>query len=155
MEGVAVTASSSAAHTSETNAPPVAIPDSLLLHRAAAQVSSRVARTLRGEGFTVEQWRVLDCLVRYGDTPMSEIASVVLLPAPTLTRLVDKLVSLALVYRATDLADRRRVLVQVSGRGRALHDRLVPLVLQAEAEALEILTPEETDDLHNLLSRFA
>jgi len=126
--------------------------DSWLLDRVASRVSSQVISSLRDEGFTLAQWRVLDCLVRQGDTPMSEIASVVLLPNPTLTRLVDKLVSLALAYRATDAVDRRRVLVHISSRGEAVYRRLGPLVLQAEADALGMLTPEQADNFHALLS---
>jgi MarR family transcriptional regulator, organic hydroperoxide resistance regulator len=49
-------------------------------------------------------------------------------PAPTLTKIVDRLVDRALVYRRADDADRRRVLVFLSDHGRAEHARLAPAV---------------------------
>jgi DNA-binding MarR family transcriptional regulator len=42
----------------------------------------------------------------------------VLLLAPKLSKLVDRMVSANLVHRRTDHADRRRVLIVVSARGR-------------------------------------
>lgn len=51
---------------------------------------------------------------------MSVIASFSLLSAPTLTKLIDRMVAANLVYRRGDEKDRRRVLVHLAPRGRAL-----------------------------------
>jgi len=48
----------------------------------------------------------------------------VLMPHPTLTKAVDRLVESALVYRRQDEADRRRVAVYLADRGRDLVRRL-------------------------------
>jgi DNA-binding MarR family transcriptional regulator len=55
---------------------------------------------------------------------MTEAAEFAMLPAPTLTKVVDRMVSLNLVYRRPDLRDRRRVLIYSAARGRRLHQRL-------------------------------
>ena len=55
---------------------------------------------------------------------MGEIASHTALPAPTATRVVDKLVDKHLAYRSPDPQDRRRVLVHLSANGRAVIDRV-------------------------------
>ena len=52
----------------------------------------------------------------------------------TLTRVVDRLASLGLVYREADPVDRRRVRVTLSVRGRAAHERLAPAVAEAERD---------------------
>jgi DNA-binding MarR family transcriptional regulator len=55
---------------------------------------------------------------------MSDLAEAVLMPHPTVTKAVDRLVDNALVYRRQDVADRRRVAVYLSDLGRDLAARL-------------------------------
>ncbi len=112
----------------------------LPLNRVLGQVERRVSRllepTLLTEGLTVDQWRVLDLLSDGAGHPMSDIAGRILVPGPTLTKLVDKLVDAAAVYRLVDSRDRRRVLAFISDSGRALHGRLQRRVATAEASVL-------------------
>lgn len=55
---------------------------------------------------------------------MSEIAQFAMLPAPSLTRLIDRMVSDNLVHRTADPGDRRRVLVHIAPRGERLRRQL-------------------------------
>lgn len=96
-----------------------------VLSRAEYEVTRRVAAVLEREGATVEQWRALSLLADGESRPMSEIAEVALLPAASLTRLVDRLVADNLVYRRGDPRDGRRVLVRITPRGAAHHRRLL------------------------------
>ncbi|MDX1892170.1 MarR family winged helix-turn-helix transcriptional regulator [Mycolicibacterium sp. 050158] len=67
---------------------------------------------------TLEGWRVLGAL-RHGDgSTMSEMSAAMAIPPPTLTRIVDKLVDGGFVLRRVDAADRRRVLIYLSARGK-------------------------------------
>lgn len=67
---------------------------------------------------TIEGWRLLGAL-RGGDgLTMSDISSAMSIPPPTLTRIVDKLVDGGFVLRRVDAADRRRVLIFLSARGK-------------------------------------
>jgi DNA-binding MarR family transcriptional regulator len=81
-------------------------------------VVHRLAEVLKVHGATVEEWRVLSFLSDDAGHTMTEIAEFALLQAPTLTKLVDRMVSANLVLRRPDDADRRRVLVFPSERGR-------------------------------------
>lgn len=65
-------------------------------------------------------WRVLLMLARGTGRSMGEIAGHTALPAPTATRIVDRLVSLRLAYRSADPLDRRRVLVHLAAEGRGV-----------------------------------
>lgn len=68
---------------------------------------------------TIEGWRVLGAL-RDGDGfTMSDMATAISIPPPTLTRIVDKLVDGGFVLRRVDASDRRRVLIYLSARGKA------------------------------------
>jgi DNA-binding MarR family transcriptional regulator len=99
-----------------------------LLSQAQRSVARELARILKDEGCTVEQWRTLALLADDSSHSMSEIAEFAMLPAPTLTRLIDRMVADNLLYRRADPHDRRRVLVHISDRGRRWHARLAERV---------------------------
>jgi DNA-binding MarR family transcriptional regulator len=94
-----------------------------LLSHAERRLVNRLAAVLADEGCSVEQWRVLSVIADDQGHPMAEIAEYALLPAPSLTKLVDRMVADNLVYRRADPHDRRRVLLHLSARGRILHQR--------------------------------
>lgn len=123
----------------------------LALETVVRRFNASTVAVLKDEGLNLEQWRVLDCLVRRDEMPMTGLADAVVVPAPTLTRIVDKLVSRALVYRSSAMSDRRRVLVHASKRGEDLHRRLAPRVAQIHASILDPLTPGQQRQFLELL----
>lgn len=122
--------------------------------RLLTVVSGRVNRAIRSvladEGLSVDEWSVLDHLTGAGPCPMSTLATATGTTAATLTRIVDRLVSRALIYRNADSGDRRRVLVHVSDRGRDVADGLRPGVRSAEERAVAELSAEERAGLARL-----
>jgi DNA-binding MarR family transcriptional regulator len=86
---------------------------------------------------------------------MTEIAAHAMVPAPTLTKIVDRLVDAALVYRRPDETDRRRVLVLLSEHGRATHDALAPQVAAVEREFIDALDTTDAAHLVHVLTRLA
>ncbi len=95
-----------------------------LITSVERRLTAALAADLEREGVSVEQWRALECLDLREGTTMSDIAGRVLVPAPTLSKLVDRLVASNLVHRRGDPQDRRRVLVLLTPRGAALRQRL-------------------------------
>jgi DNA-binding MarR family transcriptional regulator len=124
-----------------------------LLSHAEQRLAHRIERVLKPASLTLEQWRVLSLLTDGDGHAMSEIAAHALVPPPTLTKLVDKLVDRALVYRRVDDADRRRILVFLSTRGRTLHRKLDVAVRLEEGGIVEQLGSEDADDFMALLDR--
>jgi DNA-binding MarR family transcriptional regulator len=101
-----------------------------LVTQVERALTRHLARALELEASTVDEWRVLTLLIDGRGRPMSELAEFAMVPAPSLTRLVDRMVSDNLVYRKVDTRDRRRVLVRVAPRGEALHRRLLERLAQ-------------------------
>lgn len=121
---------------------PLSVTDTGLLEAlagAAHRVERRIEEALGPDGPGLDRWRVLDLLADGEGHPMSGIAAAVRVPAPTLTKIVDRLIDQGLVYRRVDETDRRRVLVLLSDRGRELHARLAPAVGEVEAALLQEL----------------
>lgn len=129
------------------------VPMGDLVGRVARRLVVEVERTLEPAGLTIEQWRVLDLLADGVGHPMAEIADHAMVPAPTCTKIVDRLADSALVYRRTDQADRRRVLVLLSEHGRDVHEEHAARVVAAEDAASGALEPSERAQLRALLER--
>ncbi|MGD9530448.1 MAG: MarR family winged helix-turn-helix transcriptional regulator [Pseudonocardia sp.] len=128
------------------------------LNRVLAQVerllTRRIEAVLSSRGMTIDQWRVVDLLADGEGHPMSEIAAAIVVPGPTLTKIVDRLVDAATVYRLVDSRDRRRVLAFLSDDGRALHTELAPRVADIEQAALATV-PGDGPALLDMLDRLA
>lgn len=105
-----------------------------LLSRAEHHAARRLAAALEAEGCALEQWRALAFLAGGTGCTMTELADFALLPGPTATKLIDRMVADALVYRRPDPADRRRVLVYLTERGTLLHARAAAIVREHERE---------------------
>jgi DNA-binding MarR family transcriptional regulator len=89
-----------------------------LLSLVERTLTGRLEEALRGCGSSLDQWRVLRLLADRGGCAMSVVADHVLLLAPKLSKLVDRMVAANLILRRQDHLDRRRVLIVISERGR-------------------------------------
>lgn len=110
-----------------------------LLSHAERRLGRRLAAVLAEEGCSVEEWRVLSAVADGQGHPMSEIADHALMPAPTLTKVVDRMVASNLVYRRPDPDDRRRVLLHLTARGRILHQRAAHRVHSDQTRLLDAI----------------
>jgi len=124
-----------------------------VLSHAEHHATRALAAALSANGSSVEQWRVLALLAAGDGQPMTAVADHALLPPPTATKLVDRMVAANLVYRRADPADRRRVLVYATERGQALHRHLAAAVARLQDELLHDIA--DTGDLTDTLARLA
>ncbi|WP_182915379.1 MarR family winged helix-turn-helix transcriptional regulator [Rhodopseudomonas palustris] len=131
--------------------PPITEHLAYLLAQANREINRQLEARLRDEGVPVEQWRILKVLSDGKGHSMGELADAVLLAHPTLTKMIDRMVSDALVYRAQDPDDRRKVLMYSSERGKALTQRLNALALSQEAHIAESYGDKATAELKRLL----
>lgn len=124
-----------------------------LISEAARQWNAALAADLQNEGATAEQWRVLECLSTRDGRAMNEISNETLIPPPTLTKIVDRLVDANLVHRRNDPVDRRRVLILLTPRGRALRQRLERVVRGHHRRLDDRLGSDGVAQLTDLLNR--
>ena len=121
-----------------------------LLSQAERRLTAGLVKILSARDVSVPEWWVLTLLSDAEGHPMTEIAEFALVPSPTLTRIIDGMVTDNLVYRRADDLDRRRVLIFVTYRGQILFQQL-----QREVERYEQQFQEELDveTLTGLLSQ--
>lgn len=132
---------------------PSSIQDYLSYSLAAAHRKMSVAlnERLRQHGIQIERWRILETLAADQRLTMGQLAEIVLLKPPTLTKLVDRMVSDGLAHRQVAQADHRQinVLPTALGTKRMLQIRRE---VQLEDTAIQsLLGKEEADKLIELL----
>jgi DNA-binding MarR family transcriptional regulator len=128
---------------------------SYLLTEAERAVSRKLGAGLAAEGVTIEQGRILRALSDGHGHSMTDLAEAVLMPHPTLTKAVDRLVEDAMVYRRQDTTDRRRVAVYLSDLGRSLVARLDRRAAEHHAEVSAAFGAERTERLMRELAALA
>ena len=84
----------------------------------------------------VTEWRVMAALGRFAPLTASEVGQRIVMDKVAVSRAVAGLLKRGLIERAADRADRRRALLRLSARGRAVHARIVPLALEYEAKSV-------------------
>jgi MarR family transcriptional regulator, organic hydroperoxide resistance regulator len=123
-----------------------------LLTRADRLMTRRLAAILLDADLSVDAWRVMTLLSDGLGHQMTEVADQAFLPPATLTKLMDHLVDVNIVYRRVDAVDRRRIRAYLTPRGRVLH-RDVSADLDASIAGL--LPSDGHDVLVTHLSRLA
>ncbi|RJS47216.1 MarR family winged helix-turn-helix transcriptional regulator [Nocardioides cavernaquae] len=96
----------------------------LLLKHAEQVVKQRLQPLLDEVDLTLDHWRIMSVLLVQPGLTMTTIADSAVVPAATLTRLVDRLAEQAIIVRRIDAADKRRAVVALSPRGQTLARRL-------------------------------
>lgn len=125
-----------------------------LLTVTQRQVAGGVAAALAEDGATLDGYRLLRALAGGGRT-MGELVTVLHLPAPTCTRLVDSAVDQALAYRLPHAEDGRKVVVHLSDPGRHRLRRWEALVEAHETALAAALGAARVDALRSALTELA
>nr|WP_325248160.1 MarR family transcriptional regulator [Amylibacter sp.] len=100
-------------------------------------------KSLRAFGVQVEVWRVLETLNQTNGLTMSELAEIVLMNPPALTKMVDRMVAEGLVQRQMDSVDQRRVNLVLTDMGLDLVQAVRAPVDEQNAAVIAQLGPEK------------
>jgi DNA-binding MarR family transcriptional regulator len=122
------------------------------------RVGTVIAEQFGGEalaphGLSIAMWRVMAVLAANGSQRQIDLADLTSIDASTLSRLVSRLVRVGLVTRTRSANSNREVAVQLSAKGRAIVDRLIPMARKYEADAIAGLSREELLMLKRCLRR--
>ncbi len=115
---------------------PAAVDEPLLIELltlAQRRLARDLAARLEAEGCTLDQWRVMRCLIDDAGRSMGDLAQALLIPQASLSRIVDALTEAGLAYRRQDEQDRRRITAHLSRRGLIRLERLDALAAAHDA----------------------
>ena len=123
------------------------------LMRAAQSVADRTSAPMAAAGLTWSQFGVLETLYHLGPQMPSHLAEKHLKSANNFTVVIDNLEKQGLVRRERDTPDRRAVRVHLTDAGRERIERALPEHVRAVVADMEVLMPEEQEQLGALLRR--
>jgi MarR family transcriptional regulator, organic hydroperoxide resistance regulator len=124
-----------------------------LVNRLARSMAGRLAERMRPAGVGIGQWAVLLFLWARDGMSQAELSRVVAIEPPTMVRTIDRMVRDGLVTRVADAADGRVSRIQLTDRGRALRDELVPMAIAVNEATLARLSERERAAFKRLLTK--
>lgn len=128
-----------------------AIDITLMLEQAQRRLSKELDRVLAQVGASAEQWRVLDKLSDESGRPIGELAQLLSMNPPTMTKLIDRMVAAGVVQRIVDDEDSRRVLVFITDAGLVLFGKLSRKAGEFHEGLAETLSARDAQQLSRLL----
>lgn len=118
-----------------------------VLRHATMHLGVEQTATGKALGLTNSRMMALAAVITAEPCSMSDLAARLALPSPLATRVAEELVTRDLVERFGDPADRRRVLLRATWRGRAALDAVHGEAEQLVSAVLERMTEVETEAL--------
>ncbi len=123
-----------------------------------AVIAKRLEQTLadmhaKTLGISIGNWKIMRVVGLFGPLSATEVGNRTGLDPDKITRAVDALVQRGYVIRKDDEADRRRVVLTLSAKGRRVHDKIDGVAGAMEAEFLSVLTAEESKILRSALTK--
>jgi DNA-binding MarR family transcriptional regulator len=122
-----------------------------ILANRLSRAASRFYRERYGIG--VVEWRVMMFVGYANATRANRICSETDLDKGAVSRSLNVLARMGIVSVTEDGADSRRHNVALTAKGRALHDRIVPVALERQRHLLSGLAPAEIEAFMDMIHR--
>jgi DNA-binding MarR family transcriptional regulator len=123
-----------------------------LLHEVARLLRKRFEQRAKNLGLTRSQWQVVAYISKSEGIHQAGLAELLEVEPITLTRILDKLSERGMVERRQHPTDRRIWLLYLREAALPLLEVMRELGEQTRSEAFEGITPEEREQLFNILS---
>jgi DNA-binding MarR family transcriptional regulator len=124
------------------------------LARLSSTVSSTIARVYDKEfGLSIPEWRVIAILGRFPGLSAVEVAEQTFLDKVAVSRAVTKLLKSGRIDREFADADRRRSILNLSEKGREVHDGVAKLALAFEKNLLDGLDEAEIENFDKVMDK--
>lgn len=117
------------------------------------QLSSRfLAQKVSELNLTSVQAMVLGFLTEEDQITSRELGKRTELDSATLTGILDRLEAAEFLERKSNPDDRRSIHIHLTPKGKAMGREASRVIVEANAEFLQVLTEEQKRDLHNIIS---
>ena len=126
---------------------------SYALAAAHRSVSGSLSERMKKHKIQIEAWRVLECLDAGQRLTMGDLAKQALINPPTLSKLVDRMVSDGLVHRQIGTQDNRQINLLLTDLGRVRMVQIRKDVEEQDRVFIDKLDEDEGVLLLKLLSR--
>jgi len=104
-------------------------------------------------GLLFHEWALVFILYLKPDLTATDLVEVTGRPKNTISRALNRLISMRLVQSTKDATDSRAKLLRVTERGRALYEEVTPTIVGIEREMYSVLNTRESDSLNRYLTK--
>ena len=141
--------------TKPSDKPLYRLTDSLpyLLNRVGVRMGELFSRRIAGFGVTLPMYRVMAALWEIGDQRLGDLAFMTSIEISTLSRLVGTMKRKGLVSRKRLEDNARTVAINLTAKGKALVEELIPIAMQFEEVAVRDFPKHGVSDLKSTLSQ--
>jgi DNA-binding MarR family transcriptional regulator len=103
-----------------------------LINRVGFAMVASFSAEIAPHGLSIDMWRVLAALSNNGGRRQVDLSVMTSIDVSTMSRLVSRLVRIGLATRSRSVTNSREVVVALSGKGRALVAKLIPVAQDLE-----------------------
>ena len=128
---------------------------SYALAAANRSVNRSLAARLKQHGVQIEAWRIMETLDGGQRLTMGELAEIVLINPPTLSKLVDRMVSNGFVHRQVAQNDHRQVNLLITALGQKRMIQIRQEIQKQDEQIFQQLGKERTELLIGILRGLA
>ena len=125
------------------------------LSHLLSQANKHLSRQLNADGVSLDQWRVMKLLSDDGGQPMGHLADALALGLPTVSKLVDRMVSDGLVHRQIGRQDQRQVNLVLTDLGKKRMAQIREEVQDQDDAILDAIGEDNAEFLFDLLRRLS
>lgn len=123
------------------------------LTRGTQSMLTRLEPNITRHGITATQFGILEALLHLGPLNQRDLGRKLLMSKGNISIVIDNLVKRGLVKRVSDPSDRRRTVIHLTAKGRALIERVFPLQAAAIVGELSRLSAREQRTLARLMKK--
>jgi MarR family transcriptional regulator, organic hydroperoxide resistance regulator len=123
-----------------------------LLNRVGVRIGELFSQRLEAYDVTLPMYRVMASLWERPDQRLSDLAEMTKIEVSTLSRLVGTLKRKGLLSRRRLQQNARAVAINLTARGRALTEELIPIAIHFADVAVRSRTPEEVEFIKRALA---
>ena len=123
-----------------------------LVNKLAARLSDELAAVYQKRfGITIAEWRLVAHLAEHKNVSIREIFVRVAMDKSKVSRAASRLELSGFVIKTINPADRRLIELQLTAKGRKLFEKIEPLALAYEREALSPLSAQDAETFRGLI----
>lgn len=109
----------------------------------------------RDFGIIRSEYLLLMCLSHFPTLTAKDVSFMTGRPRNSISRAVHRMLSVGYVTRSDDPEDGRKAKLRITPDGRALHEQIVQILVQREAQVLGVLNKKERAELRKLVNKVA
>ena len=125
------------------------------IHKASRRIGAYLEAPCAAEGVSTREGHVLSYLRSYEPCPVGDLLRVFGDRPSTATSMLDRMADEGLIRRTPDSADRRRVILHLTRRGRAVADRLRKCLVALEARIRAGADPRDIQGFQAVMDAIA